>query len=269
MDEIKLGIIGVGNIGSSIANGLLWSGFRGRIILCDKHPEKVEKFHSDFVEVVSDASHASEKSDVLILAVKPHAVKDAVAEIGDSVKGKLLISLAAGISLSQLEEMAAGARICRVMPNINCKVLEGAMAYAVSKKATKEDKEILRGIFSRLGTLIEVKENQIDIITAACASSPAYVFLIIKKLKEILEESGVESKAAQKLAAQAIAGSGKMAIETEMDLQALIDSVKTKGGTTEAGLNILEKKGFAQTLEDAIKAADKRARELKQALGKL
>ncbi|HIK02491.1 TPA: NAD(P)-binding domain-containing protein, partial [archaeon] len=82
MDEIKLGIIGVGNIGSSIANGLLWSWFKGRIILCDKHPEKVENFHSDFVEVVSEAALATGKSDVIILAVKPHAVKDAIAEIG-------------------------------------------------------------------------------------------------------------------------------------------------------------------------------------------
>ena len=269
MGEIKLGIIGVGNIGSSIANGLLWSGFKGRIILCDKHPEKVENFHSDFVEVVSEAALATGKSDVIILAVKPHAVKDAIAEIGDSIKGKLLISLAAGITLGELEGLAKGARICRVMPNVNCKVLEGAMAYAISGTITETDHQAIREIFGRLGTLIKVKENQIDIITAACASSPAYVFLIIQKLKEILEENGIDSDSAQKLAAQAVAGSGKMVLESELTPPELINVVKTKGGTTEAGLKILEKRNFAAVLEEAIKAADKRAKELKIGLQNL
>src|SRR6185369_4455773 len=206
-------------------------------------------------------------ADVLVLAVKPDQVAPLLAEVRSHLTEKhLLLSIAAGVTLSRLEgALPGGARVIRVMPNTPALVGCSASAFALGKSATVEDGQLAQQLFSSVGVAYQVKESLLDAVTGLSGSGPAYAFLMIEALSDGGVAAGLPRDIATKLAAQTLLGSAKMLLETGLHPGTLKDMVTSPGGTTIEGLHELEKGRVRGALLCAVRAATEKSRKLGQA----
>ena len=195
---------------------------------------------------------------------KPQIVDSVAKELAGTLgKAKLLVSVAAGVPLARIESnLASGARVVRVMPNIPCVVGAGAAGFAGGAHATPADLEKVGAILNSFGIGLPVEEKYLDAVTGLSGSGPAYVFLFIEALADGGVQAGLTRDVALKLALQTVYGAAKMALESAKHLGELKDEVTSPGGTTIAGLHALEQKGFKGTVMDAVLSATKRSQEL-------
>jgi pyrroline-5-carboxylate reductase len=194
--------------------------------------------------------------------VKP---QDAIAALQKlpGTGGKLLLSIVAGLTIPRLEE-AGGSRfrVIRAMPNTPALVLQGASGFSLGSAATGEDAEIARLVFGSVGVAVQVKEELLDAVTGLSGSGPAYVYMIIEAMADGGVLMGLPRDLAIQLAAQTVAGSASMVLQTGTHPAALRDQVTSPGGTTIAGVEQLESKGLRAALIAAVRAATERARQL-------
>jgi len=203
-------------------------------------------------------------SDSIILCVKPQAIDTVLAEIApETGGGKLVISIAAGITIGRIEAaLAPGTRVVRVMPNTPALVLAGAAGLSRGTNATDADMAVAREIFGSIGRAVEVDEKLMDAVTGLSGSGPAYVFTVIEALADGGVKVGIPRPLALELAAQTVFGSAKMVLETKEHPAKLRDMVTSPGGTTIAGMHEIEKGKLRATLISAVEAATKRGSEL-------
>ncbi len=260
--EMKLGIIGAGNMGLSLVEGFLKTKALkpGEIIVSDLDAKKLAQAEKLGVRTTRDNAELAKKSGTILIAVKPYAVEEILASLCGNLKNKLLISIAAGIPTSLIEK--SGGRAIRVMPNLCAKDAEMAACYSLGKKATKADEKIARDIFGSLGLFAKVDEKSMAAVTGLSGSGPAFFFLMIKAAADAGEELGLPKSLARSLAAQTAKGAGEMAAKSSEGLEEMIRRVCTPKGTTIEGIKILEKRKAAEAMKGAVKAAAKRAREL-------
>jgi pyrroline-5-carboxylate reductase len=263
----KIGVVGAGKIGSAIARGIIGAGLvaRDQVIASDISDVLRESIASELgIKVTSDNNQLCHDVDVVILAVKPQILDAVTKEMAKSLgKGKLLVSVAAGVPLGRIEaNLSSGARVVRVMPNIPCVVGAGAAGYAGGAHATGQDLEIVGSILNSFGIGLAVDEKYLDAVTGLSGSGPAYVFLFIEALADGGVQVGLARDVALKLALQTVYGAARMALESGKHLGELKDEVTSPGGTTIAGLYALEQKGFKGAVMDAIVSATKRSQEL-------
>jgi pyrroline-5-carboxylate reductase len=205
-------------------------------------------------------------ASVVILAVKPAQVPGLLREVrGELCDKHLLISIAAGVPLSKLEEnLEAGARVIRVMPNTPALVGASASAFALGRSATADDGQLVQKLLEAVGLALPVPEPLLDAVTGLSGSGPAYVYLIIEALSDGGVAAGLPRDIATKLAAQTVLGAGRMVLETGLHPGALKDMVTSPGGTTIEGVHELEKAGVRGALMNAVRAAADKARKLGQ-----
>ncbi len=204
--------------------------------------------------------------DTLLLCVKPQDVPAALESLRPELSGKLVISIAAGVSLATLEAAAgAGARIVRVMPNTPALVHRAASAYALGTTATLEDAATVEKLFGAVGFVGQVKEPLLDAVTGLSGSGPAYGFLMIEALADGGVLMGLPRDLALKLAAQTLVGAAEMVLQTGQHPAVLRDAVTSPGGTTIAGIEAMEAGGVRAGLLGAVRAATERSRELGKA----
>jgi pyrroline-5-carboxylate reductase len=263
----KIGVVGAGKIGSAIVRGVIRAGLvaKDQVIASDVSDALREAISNELgIKVTSDNGEVCDFADTMILAVKPQIVDDVVKEMAKKVgKTKLLVSVAAGVPLSRIEgNLAQGARVVRVMPNIPCIVGAGASCYAGGAHATAKDLENVALILNSFGIALPVEEKYLDAVTGLSGSGPAYVFLFIEAMADGGVQVGLSRDVALKLALQTVYGSARMALESAKHLGELKDEVTSPGGTTIAGLYALEQKGFKGTVMDAIVHATRRSQEL-------
>lgn len=263
----KIGIVGAGKIGSAIARGIIRAGLvnTDQVMASDVSDPLRQAIAKELgVRVTADNRELCEFSEVLILAVKPQVLDAVVRDLGKSLgKGKLVVSVAAGVPIFQIEAgLPPGSRVVRVMPNICCVVGAGAAAYAVGSHATAEDSEIVASILNSFGVGLPVEEKDLDAVTGLSGSGPAYVFLFIEALADGAVKVGLSREIALKLAMQTVYGAARMALESAKHLGELKDDVTSPGGTTIAGLFALEQKAFKGTVIDAVVRATERSQEL-------
>lgn len=263
----KIGVIGAGKIGSAIARGVINAGLAGPdcIMASDVSRALRRKVAGDLgIEVTPSNDKVVDFADIVILAVKPQITDPVLQEISKKLgKSKLLVSVAAGVPLARLEKnLAKGARVVRVMPNIPCVVGAGASGYAGGAHATAGDLEKVGAILNSFGVGLPLEEKYLDAVTGLSGSGPAYVFLFIESLADGGVEMGLSREAAQKLALQTVYGAARMALESGKHLGALRDEVTSPGGTTIAGLYALEKGRFRGTVMEAVLQATRRSQEL-------
>ena len=263
----KIGFLGAGNMAEALIRGLLKSSLvdvnslrvsdvsEGRL-RCFKESYSLKTFQLN-APLVAD-------SDILILAIKPQNMREVLREVRDMVRpDQTIISIAAGIPTSFImEELQREARVVRVMPNTPALVLEGASAISLSPYATAEDLELARSIFSSVGKVVVVEERLMDAVTGLSGSGPAYLFLAMEAMREAGVDLGLPPEVAHLLVVQTFLGSARMVMETEEDPRALRQRVSSPGGTTLAGLKVLEERGFPDILKKAIEAAAQRSKEL-------
>jgi len=200
---------------------------------------------------------------VVVLAVKPAVLPVVLAEVGPVVTpGQLVVSIAAGVRLARIEAFVPGVPVVRVMPNAAIQVGAGAAALCRGSHATAEHAALVRELFSAGGLCEEVTEPQLDAVTGLSGSGPAYGCLLIEALADGGVRAGLPRAVAQRLAAQTLLGAARLVLETGEHPAVWKDRVATPGGTTIAGLAVLEEAGVRAALIRAVEAATDRAAEL-------
>lgn len=265
--EERFGFIGGGNMGEAIIKGLLQSGrTRPRnVFVFDPGPGRLEHLNREHqVNMVKSNEALVQETNVIILAVKPQIMDEVLSGIGSILgSGRLVISIAAGVTLKHIQgAIAAPAPVIRVMPNTPALVLAGAAALARGEHAGDEHMALAKSIFESVGLAVEVEEKYMDVVTGLSGSGPAYIFILLEALTDGAVRLGLPRDKARLLAGQTILGAAKLALETGTPPGQLKDMVTSPGGTTAAGLHVLERGGFRGLVMDAVDAAAKRSAEL-------
>ncbi len=267
----KIGIIGVGNMGEALLKGITKSGSRrGALIVSDRNRKRRDyirrKYH---IPVTHNNLKVLSSSKVIIFAVKPQDIKGVLMEIKtqkpDARNRILFISIAAGISTKYIEDLlSAKVSVIRVMPNAPALIGEGVSAVCLGKYAKVGDYRRAESLLKIMGKVVKVEENLMDKVTAISGSGPAYFFLLIKHLTNIAVRLGMDKKTAENLINYTAFGATKMVIKTKQNPEELIKRVASKRGTTEEALNVFIKKKLEKIIEEGVKAALRRAKELRQ-----
>lgn len=201
-------------------------------------------------------------AEVVMFCVKPQDFAACVEGLGEDLSGRLVISIMAGVSLKTLAEKTGTTQVVRSMPNLPLQVGKGFTAWTATE-AVKE-KEFVRGIFAAIGEEMEVdEESKLDSITALSGSGPGYFFYFCEVLEAKAREWGFSEEEARKIVRATFAGSAKLLETGEKSAEEWKLAVKSKGGTTEAGLNCLEAGGFEKLFKETLEAAKKRSQELR------
>lgn len=264
---LKLGLIGCGKMGGALLRGVEQALGKGglSVALSDVVPEAVNSLRKCLTckTITGTPQEVAAASDVVILAVKPGDMK-ALCESLAQVKGtRLFLSIAAGISLSHLEQWLGGKqRVIRSMPNTPALVGTGAAAFSRGSKAGPKDAALATRILGAVGTADEVPEKLLDAVTGLSGSGPAYVYTIIEALADGGVLMGLPRAAALRLAAQTVAGAAEMVLTTSKHPASLRDEVTSPGGTTIAGLEKLELHGLRNALIQAVRAATEKSKAL-------
>ncbi|CAK1595449.1 unnamed protein product [Parnassius mnemosyne] len=271
-EAMKIGFIGGGRLAFALANGFITAGLaKADEITASCHPSDVasaKAFKDLGATAVFENKPVVERSEVVIVSVKPDVVVPALREVKDlpASKNKLFISVAMGITTATVEKsLPLEARVIRVMPNTPALVKEGAAALSRGSRATDEDAKLTAQLFRAVGTCDEVPEYQMDAITALSGSGPAYVYMLIESLADGGVRCGLPRDLALRLAAQTTLGAAAM-LRTGGHPAALKDNVTSPGGSTAEGTYHLEQNGFRSAIIGAVTAATERCKVVNQQL---
>lgn len=265
-----LAFIGAGNMSRSIIAGLIQAGYpAGRIIAANPSRSKLDELADQFgIRITQNNAEAAREADVIVLAVKPQlmaAMLEAlVAELG-SLAGKLLISIAAGIKVERLQEMAGGhSRIIRTMPNTPSLLGLGMTGLYAPTGIEQADRDFAEQMMQAVGkTLWVAQESGINGVIAAAGSAPAYFFLFMQGIAEEAEAMGFSPEQARLLVQQTALGAAAMVEQNpELSLQALREQVTSKGGTTAEAVKTFQEQGLKPLTARAMQAAVTRAAEM-------
>lgn len=260
----KVGIVGVGNMGSAILEGLLKEKLAetNQVWIFDKMKEKSSEFARNWkVHIAGSEKELVENVQIVLLAVKPQDLAKAGAEMKESfLSHHVLISILAGTPLAKIvKNVGSSARMVCAMPNLGAKVGEGVTALTGSDPHALSVAELF---FSGCGKTVRLEESYFDLVTALSGSGPAYFFLVMELLEKMAVENGLSEEDARLLAVQTAVGAGELARSESVSPAEWRKRVTSKGGTTEAALKVLEKKKFSKIFIEALQAALKRGHEL-------
>lgn len=260
----RLGFIGGGKLAGSVVRGLVRAGFcrPAEIVVSEPNDEVRAALGRDAaVDLTTKNAEVAENAGMVLIGVKPAVVLSVVEEIVRAIEGKLVISLAAGIRVGSMEAKAP-ARFMRAMTNTPAAVCQAATAIARGARSTEEDFENVRKVFASIGFVAEVKEEQIDAVTALAGSGPAFVYSVIEALAAGGSNCGLPAEVSLGLATQTVRGAAQLALESQLSPEELRRMVITPGGTTAAGLAEMEKRQTMAGLAAAVEAATARGREM-------
>jgi len=249
-------------LGGGIASD---SGNSFSVIASDPSPEACERFRSETGgRIAADIEELAAQSEVVILAVKPQVLPDILPLIRSSEAGKLVVSIAAGISLSQMQSaLGDHARIIRAMPNTPSLIRRGMTVLAPGSAASASDLALARALFSTAGRVLAVEnEGLLDAVTAVSGSGPGFLFAYAEGMIEAGVRAGLPADMTKVLVQETLAGAAELWRSSNREAGDLRVQVTSPGGTTEAGLAALEQAGLAGAIDAAIQAATRRSREL-------
>ncbi|KAJ8984253.1 hypothetical protein NQ317_007485 [Molorchus minor] len=268
----KIGFIGAGNMAKAICEGIVRKGLISykQVYVAGPHIENLIYWQEKGASVSTENGKIVEESDVIFLAIKPHILPTAIANMYDTLpqkplKSKLFVSILAGVPMQQLENVLCsleGIRIIRAMPNTPMMVGEGCTVFCPGQRATEKDIEIVRSILSVSGLCKQVPESLINAVGALSGSGPAFVYLMIEALADGGVKMGIPRTMAIEFAVQTVLGAAKMVKETGKHPAELRDEVCSPGGTTITGIHALERGGVRASIMDAVEAAANRSAEL-------
>jgi pyrroline-5-carboxylate reductase len=264
---MKLGVIGCGKMGTALVQGAVSSGVvgAGDVIGADVIAAARENFRElTGAETSPDIGEVLKASDVILLCTKPQDIFAALAELKpEAGSAKLLISIAAGVKIADLEKgTPPSVRVIRTMPNTPALVGKGAAAYCLGTRCVDGDEAMVASLLASVGLALRVPEKLIDAVTGLSGSGPAYIYLVIEALADGGVMAGLSRGDAVKLAAQTVSGAAEMVLQTGEHPAKLKDMVTSPGGTTIAGLSVLEGRNVRAALIDAVMAATARSVEL-------
>jgi len=255
----KIGIIGMGNMGSAIAKGIAGSFPYENIFIYDIDPEKSKEFPG--IRSTPYIDEVIESSTILIIAVKPDRVNEILLKLTDY--NGIIVSVAAGIKLETLLKTAGtDKKIIRAMPNTPAVSGCGMTVLSPCDNLLHQETSAAEDIFSTTGKVLVLDEKYMDAVTGVSGSGPAYVFTFIQAMADGAVKMGIPRDYALTLAAQTVYGSAKMFLDKSENPIKLRDQVASPGGTTIEAIHILEKAGFSGIIINAIEAAALKSKEL-------
>jgi pyrroline-5-carboxylate reductase len=264
---MKVGLVGAGRMAEAIIASLLDAKVcaPADVIASDVSKERREALHSQYgIGVTTDNARILAESDMVILAVKPQDLDGVLAGlIGNSID-KLLVSIAAGKTLSYFESRLPDARFVRVMPNLACQVGEGISAICGGSGVSDEDIDAVSRVLSCTGRVVQIAESQFDTVTALSGSGPAFFAFVLKAMVDGAVQDGLEEDAALMLAEQTMLGTAKVLQVSGDSPDSFMSKVASKRGTTVAGLEVLKGSTVSVDFVRTIKAAADRSREMSE-----
>lgn len=263
----KVAIIGGGKMGGILARGMISRKILSpqNITVTDIDPQRLEELRSSLkLRVTDDNRQAVKEADIIVLAVKPQNFPETLKGFRQaSNSSKLFISIAAGVTTDNIEKLLTRKpRVLRVMPNVAALAGEGAAAVARGHFARPDDVRYALAMLGAVGLAVEVEEKLMDAVTGLSGSGPAYCFVIIEALADAGVQLGLGRDLAEKLAAQTMLGAARLCLQENQHPARLKNMVTSPGGTTAAGLRVLEEGKIRATLTGAVEAAARRSREL-------
>jgi pyrroline-5-carboxylate reductase len=262
----ELALIGGGAMGEALVRGILARGLHpaASVMISDPLEARRDYLASEFGVQVTDDNRDCVAAPHVLLAVKPNQMAVVLDPLREHWRpGALLTSILAGKTLADLaNHLPGGMPIVRVMPNTPSLLGEGMAALTANAATTPEQKALAARLFEAVGEVAELPEGYFDIVTGLSGSGPAYIFLIIEALIEAGVYNGLPRRIARQLVLQTVIGSARMVKETGMHPAELKEQVTSPGGTTAAGLQVMEAAALRSILVQAVKAATDRSAAL-------
>lgn len=262
-NRVKLGVIGGGFMAQAIVQGAIWKGFLAadEIVVAEPDAARRAFFTNLGVSVTEDDALAAH-AEYLLLAVKPQIFPEVARQLCEK-RLPVLISIMAGKTKAAIKRATGAEKVARIMPNLPCSVGAG-MAGMDCSDLSPEERAFVHGLFASVGEAEEVPEALLDAVTGISGSGPAYVYLFLLSLVRAGVRHGMTEAQAKKFALQTVEGGVAMAKSSEKSLEALIQAVSSKGGTTVAALESFRKDDFEGSVLRAVDAAVRRAGELSE-----
>lgn len=268
-----IAFIGAGNMAASLISGLVTDGYAPECIwVTNPSRPKLENLQQNFkVKITQDNLQAIASADIIVLAVKPQKMQAVINDLSSKLGKKLVISVAAGVSTTQLQTWLGLpiSAIIRCMPNTPALIRAGITGMYAAPSVTPEQKALAESIMQAVGAVLWVdKEEQIDIVAALSGSGPAYFFKVMEALQAGAEKLGLPREQANMLTLQTALGAAKMAVVTADTLKRLREQVTSPGGMTAKAIGTLEAGGIDQLFYAALCAGQQRAQEMAEELNR-
>ncbi len=265
--DYRLGFIGFGHMAQVIFKAIDRAKLipRSHVSFIRRDPGKMKQNEQEFGITSTSLSNLVEKSDILILGVRPnqaHLVLEDLAQIG--VESKKVISMLAGIKLAYYQKfLGPQIELLRIMPNIAAEVGEGMTIFTYGSNSSMEFRSLANLLFSCMGEVIEVPESLTDICCGIAGSGPGFVFRLIDAMARAGEHSGLPYPKALKMAAQTFAGAARLILKGALP-ERLVQQIAVPYGTTEAGFKVMREKEIEKTLGSVVQASARRSKELSE-----
>jgi pyrroline-5-carboxylate reductase len=260
-----VGFIGAGNMARAMGGGIAAGRPDVRIVATDPDEGARERFAKETGGTIASLDEVIASADVLVLAVKPQVLGAVVDKLAGKARAEqIVVSIAAGFTLKSLaRKLGATSRLVRAMPNTPALVGEGITVLVGGGAATADDLEGVRGLFTSVGDAVVVGEEALlDAVTAVSGSGPGFVFAFAEAWLKAAESAGLAPELAERLVKQTLFGAATLWRTSGDPPDKLRAMVTSPGGTTLAGLEALEARGFARAIASAIEAAARRSKEL-------
>lgn len=266
----KITFIGAGNMASSIISGLVKDGYPAEMICASEPNVEATNRLTEQLSIKGSQNNAASASwaEVVVLAVKPQimaAVCQALVDEGVDFSNKLVISIAAGISVARLQSiLGVETAVIRTMPNTPALVQKGMAGLFASPQVSTANKIFAAQLMQAVGEMIWVeKESMIDAVIAASGSAPAYFFLFMEAMHAKAKQMGFNDEQAKQLVLQTALGSAEMVAKNpDISIATLRENVTSKGGTTAAALNTFNELGLSEIVAKAMQSAADRGAEM-------
>lgn len=252
-------------MGEVLAGGLVRAGWKvDDLVLAARRPEHAEAVAARTgLAVLLDAAEAAADRRVVVVAVKPGDVPVLLDRLRGVVRpAQMVLSLAAGVPTALFEEALGEIPVVRSMPNTPALIDQAITAFCAGRFADEEAMALAELVLAAVGDTLRLDEHLLDAVTAVSGTGPAYVFLLAEALTEAAIREGLPRHAAERLVHQTVKGAGMLMAAVEAGPEQLRAQVTSPGGTTAAAVHILEERGFRALLEDAVRAAAQRSKEL-------
>jgi pyrroline-5-carboxylate reductase len=253
--------LGGGRITSALLAGLRLAGYRSPIVVHDRHPKKLRALKRQFqIEAVSDLIEATQRAQMLIVAVRPDSVANLLAELAPALRRPMLaVSLAAGVPLRRLRaQIGPPIRWARAMPSPVCRIGRGLTALTFDRHVTVSDRKRVRAFFQNVGSVLEVPETKFDAFTATYSSSHGYHALAT--LAKAAQAAGLDRKTALTAACHALADGILYWRDSGQHLDDLLHEAATPGGIAATTMEAMNKAGYEKIVSQGLRAGVRQAR---------
>ncbi len=261
-NELNIGFIGFGNMAQAIAEGLILKGTvaADRMYACARNWDKLCRNTERYgIHGCRDAGETVERSDVVIVAVKPYLVEEVLMQVRERLEGKILISVAVNFLFDKFEEfLVPGTHHLSTLPNTPVAVGEGIILCEEQHSLTQDEFAMVRELFESIALVEMVDGGHMGIAGTLSGCGPAFAAMFIEALSDGAVLHGLPRELSYKLASQMIVGTGKLQLSAGRHPGAMKDGVCSPGGTTIKGVAVLERKGFRSAVIDAIDAVERR-----------